>query len=169
MLHHRDSASSPPDATLGNQAKEFHLGFNLPWPSGSWSPPWPRPFTNCSVWPGLGGSKLLPFKNDGGHCVLGNLQCCRNVWVPFLRSVPWHNPVSELYGQLLQPHGLVFVLTWIINAGTLYRHVPFQIMFNQLNVPQVDSNQVVERMINGNRMHLSSIESHSKGSEYLCK
>ena len=22
----------------------------------------------------LGGSKLLPFKNDGGHCVLGNLQ-----------------------------------------------------------------------------------------------
>ena len=23
----------------------------------------------------LGGSKLLPFKNDGGHCVLGDLQC----------------------------------------------------------------------------------------------
>ena len=22
----------------------------------------------------LGGSKLLPFKNDGGHCVLGNLE-----------------------------------------------------------------------------------------------
>ena len=23
------------------------------WPSGSWSPPWPRPFsTDCSVWPG---------------------------------------------------------------------------------------------------------------------
>jgi hypothetical protein len=26
----------------------------------------------------LGVSKLLPFKNDGGHCVLGDLQCCRN-------------------------------------------------------------------------------------------
>ena len=39
------------------------------------------------------------------------------------------------------------------------RCVPFQIMSNQLNVPQVDSNQVVEasRMINGNMMHLSSI------------
>ena len=24
----------------------------------------------------LGGSKLLPFKNDGGHCVLGDLQPC---------------------------------------------------------------------------------------------
>ena len=36
----------------------------------------------------LGGSKLLPFKNDEGHCVLGDLQCYRNVFVPFPRSVP---------------------------------------------------------------------------------
>uniref|UniRef100_A0A4W5PKW2 Uncharacterized protein n=1 Tax=Hucho hucho TaxID=62062 RepID=A0A4W5PKW2_9TELE len=28
--------------------------------------------------------------------------------VPFPRSVPRHNPVSELYGQCLRPHGLVF-------------------------------------------------------------
>ena len=34
----------------------------------------------------LGGSKLLPYKNVGGHCVLGDLQCCRNVLLPFLRS-----------------------------------------------------------------------------------
>uniref|UniRef100_A0A674AAJ1 Phosphodiesterase n=1 Tax=Salmo trutta TaxID=8032 RepID=A0A674AAJ1_SALTR len=34
----------------------------------------------------LGGSKLLPFKNDGGHCILGDIQCCRNVLVPFPRS-----------------------------------------------------------------------------------
>jgi hypothetical protein len=36
--------------------------------------------------PALGslcGSKLLPFKNDGGYCVLGDLQCCRHVLVPF--------------------------------------------------------------------------------------
>ena len=42
------------------------------------------------------------------------------------------------------------------------RCVPFQIMSNQLNLPQVDSNQVVEtseRTINGNRMHRSSISS----------
>jgi hypothetical protein len=49
----------------------------------------------------LGGSKLLLFKNDGGHCVLVDLQCCRNVLVPFPRSVPQHNPVSELYRQFL--------------------------------------------------------------------
>ena len=36
----------------------------------------------------LGGSKLLPFKNDGGHCILGDLQCCRTVLVPFPKSVP---------------------------------------------------------------------------------
>ena len=35
----------------------------------------------------LGGSILLPFKNNGGHCVLGELQCCRNLGVPFPRSV----------------------------------------------------------------------------------
>ena len=39
--------------------------------------------------PALGsGSKLLPFKNDGGHCVLGDLQCCRHFLVTFPRSVP---------------------------------------------------------------------------------
>ena len=30
-------------------------------------------------------------KNEGGHGVLGNLQCCRNVLIPFSRSLPWHN------------------------------------------------------------------------------
>ena len=45
----------------------------------------------------LSGSKLLPSKNDGGRCVLEDLQRCRNILVPFLRSVPRHNPVSELY------------------------------------------------------------------------
>ena len=36
----------------------------------------------------LVGSKRLPFKNDGGHCVLGDLQCCRHFLVPFPRFVP---------------------------------------------------------------------------------
>ena len=70
----------------------------------------------------LGGPKLLPFKNDRGHCVLGDLQCCRNILVPFPRSAPRHNHVSELFGQFLQP-GLVFALTCTVNCGTLYRQV----------------------------------------------
>ena len=57
----------------------------------------------------LGGSKLLLFKNDGGHCVLRDLQCYIYFWVPFSRSVPRHNLVSELYGQFLRPHGLVLL------------------------------------------------------------
>jgi hypothetical protein len=37
--------------------------------------------------------------------------------------VPWHNPVSELYGQFLLPHGLVFALTCTVNCGTSHRQV----------------------------------------------
>ena len=78
----------------------------------------------ASSWKSLGGSKLLPFKNAGGHCVLVDLQWCRNVLVPFPRSVPRLNPVvSPLYGQFLQPHGLVFALTCTVNCLTLYRQV----------------------------------------------
>ena len=47
------------------------------------------------------GYKLLPFKNDVGHCGHGKLQSCIHALVPFSRSVPQHNPVSELYGQFL--------------------------------------------------------------------
>jgi hypothetical protein len=80
----------------------------------------------------------------GGHCVLVDLQYCRIFLVPFPRSVPWHNPVSELYRQFLWSHGLVFALTCAVNCGTLYRKVCAQIGHNQLNLLQVDSNQVVE-------------------------
>jgi hypothetical protein len=51
---------------------------------------------NCVV-PNVRGSKRLPFKNDGGHCVLGDIQCCRKFLVPFPRSVLLHNPLSVLY------------------------------------------------------------------------
>ena len=87
----------------------------------------------------LGGSKL-PFKNDG-HCVLGGPP----MLVPFPRSVPQHTPVSELYGQFLRPHGLVFALTCTVNCGTLNRQMcAFPSMSFQLNLPHVNSNQVVE-------------------------
>jgi hypothetical protein len=82
----------------------------------------------------LGGSKLLPFKKDGAHCVLGDFQ---HFLVPFPRSLLRHNPVSELYRQFLWLHGLVFALTSV--GPYIDRCVPFQIMSNQLNSPQVDS------------------------------
>ena len=56
----------------------------------------------------LGGSKLLPFENDGSHCVLVDLQCCRNVLVPFPRCVPLHNPVLELLRTIPLTSRLVF-------------------------------------------------------------
>ena len=60
-----------------------------------------------------------------------------------------------------RPHGLVFAMTCTVNCGTFYSQVcvSFQIMSNQMNLPQVDSNQVVEtaRIINGSRMHMSLI------------
>jgi hypothetical protein len=71
----------------------------------------------CSM-KSLGGSKLLPFKNDGGHCVLWDLQCYRNVLVSLPRSVRRHNHVSELCGQCFRPHGLDFALTCTVNCGT---------------------------------------------------
>jgi hypothetical protein len=109
MIHQSDSARFTPEVTPGNQAKEFNLGF----PSGRSyhlhrgtlelcqsdhrvlghlpdqgpSAPIARFGWAASSRKSLGGSKLLSFNCDGGHCVLGDLQCCRNVLVPFPRSV----------------------------------------------------------------------------------
>ena len=109
----------------------------------------------------LGGSKLLPFKNGGGHCVPEDLQCCRNVLVPFPRSVPRHNPVSELYGQSLRPHGLVFAPTCTVNCGVLYRqvhtHLSKSCPINLIYHRWTPSCRNISRMINGNRMHQSSV------------
>ena len=61
----------------------------------------------------LAGSKHLPFKNNGGHSVLGDLQCCRNVLVQSCLGALWTTC----------PHALVFALTCTVNCGTLSRHV----------------------------------------------
>jgi hypothetical protein len=96
----------------------------------------------------------------GGHCVLGDLQCCILFWGTFPRSVPLHNPVSELYRQFLRPHALVFAL---INCETLYRQVcafPNHVQSIEFTTGGLQSNcRNISRMINGNRMHLSSISS----------
>ena len=92
-----------------------------------------------------------------------DLQCCINVLVPFPRSVPRHNPVSDLYGQFLQPHGFVFALTCTVNCGTLYRQVcafPNHVQSIEFTTGGLQSCcRNISRMINGNRMHQSSISS----------
>ena len=116
----------------------------------------------------LGGSNLLPFNNYGGHCVLGDLQCCRHFLVPFPRSVPRHNPVSELNGLFLRPHVLVYAQTCTVKCGTLYKQVcafPNHVKSIELTTGVLQSShRKISLMINGNRMHLSSI-SNLKGSE----
>jgi hypothetical protein len=91
-----------------------------------------------------------------------DFQCCRNVLVALPRSVPRHNPVSELYGQFLLPHGLVFALTWTVNCGTLYRQVcvlPNHVQSTEFSTGLQSSCENISRMMNGNRMHMSSISS----------
>ena len=111
----------------------------------------------------LGGSIFFPFRDDEGHCFLEDLQCCRCFLVPFPRSLPRHNPVSELYGQFLRPHGLVFALTCTVNGGTLYRQVcafPNHVQSIEFTTGGLQSSyRNISRMTNGNRRHLSSISS----------
>jgi hypothetical protein len=119
------------------------------WPLGYWSPPWPRPVSIARLLSLAGRpapERVLVVLISGGHCILGDLQCCRNVLIPFPRSVPRHNPVSEFYGQFLLTSWLGFLLWHSLSTVGPYidRCVPFQIMSNQLNFPQVDSTRVVE-------------------------
>ena len=81
--------------------------------------------------------------------------------VHFSRSVHRHNPVSELYGQFLRPHDLVFALIGTVNWGTLYRQVcafPNHVQSIDFTTGGLQSScRNISRMINGNKMHLSSI------------
>ena len=92
---------------------------------------------------------------------LGTLNGADIFLVPFHRSVPRHNPVLEFYGQLIWPHCLVFALTCTVNSGTLYRQVcafPNHVQSIELTTGGLQSScRTISRMINGNRMHLSSI------------
>ena len=94
---------------------------------------------------------------------LGTFKSCRNDFIPFPRSVPWHNPVSEIYGQFLWPRGLAFALTRTVNCGTLYRQLcafPNHVQSTEFTTGGLQSSwRNISRMINGNRMHLSSISS----------
>ena len=140
-------------------------------PLGSSSHPWPRPFSPIAQFgraassrKGLSGSKLLPFKNNRGHCGLGDLQCCRHFLVPFTRSVPPHNPVSALYGQIPSTSWFIFfALTCTVNCEILYRQVcafPNPVQLIEFPTGGLQSScRNISRMINVNRMHLISISS----------
>ena len=69
----------------------------------------------------------------------------------------------KLYGQFLRPHGLVFTLACTVNCGTLYRQVcafPNHVQSIEFTTGGLQSScRNISRMINGNRMHLSSISS----------
>ena len=98
------------------------------------------------------GSKLLPLRMMEATVFLGTFN-----------AAPRHNPVSEIYGQFLRPHGLVFALTCTVNCGTLYRQVcafPNYVRSIKFTTGGLQSScRNIARMINGNRMHLSYISS----------
>jgi hypothetical protein len=68
----------------------------------------------------LGGSKLLPFKNDGGHCVLGTFNAAE-----FFGTLPQICASTQYclrcLRQFLRLHGLAFALTisqgWSFETG----------------------------------------------------
>jgi hypothetical protein len=77
--------------------------------------------------------------------------------------VPQHNLVFELYGQFLQPHSLAFALACTVNCETLYRQMrafPNHVYSIEFTTGGLQSSCInISRMVNGNRMHLSSISS----------
>ena len=117
------------------------------WLSGPWSPPWPRPFSPIAQFGRAASSRWFQassIKEWWSHSVLGDLQCCRNVLIPFPRSVPQHNPLSAFSYNSFNLTACFFTLSLSTVGLYIDRFVPFQIMSNQLNLPQVDSNWVIE-------------------------
>jgi hypothetical protein len=94
---------------------------------------------------------------------LGTFNAADIFWYPSPDSVPRHNPVSELYRQFLQPHGLVFALACTVKFGILYRQLfafPNHVQSIEFTTGGLQSiHRKISRMIIGNRMHLSSISS----------
>ena len=101
-------------------------------------------------------SKLLPFKNDA-TVFLRTLNAAEMFRYPSpdlcLDTILSR---SSMYSFDL----MAWVLLWLSTVGHyIDRCVPLQIMSNQLNLPLQSSCRNISRMINGNRMHLSSISS----------
>ena len=137
------------------------------WPSGSRSPPWSRPFSpDYLVWPALGRVLVFPkffhLRMMEATVFLGSFNAA-DIFGTLPRSLPRHNPVSELYRQLRWPDGLVIALKCTFNCGTLCRQVcafPNHVQSIEFTTGGLQSSsRNISRMINWNRMHLSSISS----------
>ena len=93
--------------------------------------------------------------------LLENFQHSRNYFIPFPRSMPPHNSISEFYGQFLGLHGRVSAPIYTVNCGTLYRKVYFSLNHVQsieLATGGLQSScRDISRMIKWNWVHLSSI------------
>ena len=72
-------------------------------------------------WPGLGRVLVVPnffhFRKMEAIVFLGTFNAA-----DIFGTLP-EIPVSDLYGQFLRPHGLVYALTSTVNCGTLHRQV----------------------------------------------
>jgi hypothetical protein len=79
----------------------------------------------------------------------------------FLLLSPFPISVPALYRPFLPLHGLVFALTCAVNYGTLYRQVcafPNHVQSIEFTTGGLQwSSRNISRMINGNKMHMSSI------------
>ena len=80
------------------------------------------------------------------------------------RSVPRHNPVSELYGQILQRFGLVFALTCGHRQVCLSKSCPINWIYHRWT-PKLKKHLKDDQW----KQDAPELNSHSKGSEYLCK
>ena len=97
-----------------------------------------------------GGSKLLPFTDDGGHCAHWDLQY-------YSLSQRCASIQSCLGG--LQTIALTCVLTCTVNYGTFYRKVcSFPNHDKSTEFITVESGcRNFRRMISGNKIHLNSL------------
>ena len=117
-----------------------------------------------------GAAMVLSFKNDRGHCVIGEFfNAAEMFWYPSsdlcLNTIlSWSSTDNSfnLMAWFLLWHALSTVGPYID------RCVPFQIMSNQLNLPQVDPNQVVE-ISQGWSMETECTWAHLSSIIYLCK
>jgi hypothetical protein len=79
-------------------------------PDQSLSPPIPPFGRTARSRKSLGGSNFFHLRIDGGHCVLGDMQCCRHFLVPStqsclgalrtIASTSWFGFCSDMHGQL---------------------------------------------------------------------
>ena len=93
---------------------------------------------------------VLPFKNDGVHGLLWDLQFCNYIYI-YIYIYPSPDLCLDTIMSRRSTDNSFDFMAWFLLRHALStvgpyidRYVPFQIMSNQLNLPQVDSNQVVE-------------------------